>query len=420
MSRLRSLQELSSSRPSSGSASSPISPIRGMGSSNLASPDNRNFSRSPLVGSPRAEGRGAEAVKKAREENFEAEIAAKEEALNLKKERTVELRLKHFRKKFDQFDASGDGSIDREETHQAFKELGIQIDKYKVNKMFDKHDKDGSGNIDFNEFYDMIVIFNRERYTKVFESFDVDGSGELDAEEVGKAFEQLGFEFTAEYTRDLIKEFDYSEDGLIQLEEFIDMIESTLIVQEDKIEEVKITESPWGRMWEMEADFEGECDEATATWAWRITSTMRADRDEQDDEDRTKQLPFGWRPTAYLKADGCAFRGTDHCVIVNRGWRQRGVPCRQVEWNYNEERSWDVEFKDPKTGVKTEVMTGNGIPQLGEVKFRAATLLGDARRTIRIPFASREPLTLGDVVGELLDLASEGADRDTLLSHTDG
>jgi len=59
----------------------------------------------------------------------------------------------------------------------------------------------------------------------VFQSFDVDGSGELDAEEVGKAFVQLGFEFSDEFVTNLIKEFDYSEDGLIQLDEFIDMIE---------------------------------------------------------------------------------------------------------------------------------------------------------------------------------------------------
>ena len=49
--------------------------------------------------------------------------------------------------------------------------------------------------------------------------------------QVGKAFVQLGFEFTAEFVNDLIEEFDYSEDGLIQLDEFIDMIEATLIVQ---------------------------------------------------------------------------------------------------------------------------------------------------------------------------------------------
>ena len=49
--------------------------------------------------------------------------------------------------------------------------------------------------------------------------------------QVGKAFVQLGFEFTVEFVNDLIKEFDYSEDGLIQLDEFIDMIEATLIVQ---------------------------------------------------------------------------------------------------------------------------------------------------------------------------------------------
>ena len=54
--------------------------------------------------------------------------------------------------------------------------------------------------------------------------------------------------------------------------------------------------------------------------------------------------------SAFVKADGSQFRGTDSSVIVNRGWRQRGVPCRQIMWQYNEESTWEVEFKDPKTG----------------------------------------------------------------------
>ena len=74
----------------------------------------------------------AEAVKLARAENIAAEVAAREEALTLKKQQTVELRLKYFRKKFDEFDTAGSGAIDRERTHEAFKEIGIQLDKYKV------------------------------------------------------------------------------------------------------------------------------------------------------------------------------------------------------------------------------------------------------------------------------------------------
>jgi hypothetical protein len=130
---------------------------------------------------------------------------------------------------------------------------------------------------------------------------------EVDTGQVGKAFVQLGFEFTVEFVNDLIKEFDYSEDGLIQLDEFIDMIEATLIVQvstciqskflclvkqlsradrfcalqmilnysiacshktggamcgqEDKAEEVIVSESPWGMVWQMEVDVNGNLDE---------------------------------------------------------------------------------------------------------------------------------------------------------------
>jgi hypothetical protein len=104
-----------------------------------------------------------------------------------------------------------------------------------------------------------------------------------------------------------------------------------------------------------------------------------------------------------LQADGSLFRGAESALTVNKGWRQRGVPCRQICWNYNEEETWEVEFSDPKTG-KYVVSTGNNAPQLGEVKFIASTLLGNARRTLRIPFASQTTLTMGDVAGERLDL----------------
>ena len=72
--------------------------------------------------------------------------------------------------------------------------------------------------------------------------------------------------------------------------------------------------------------------------------------------------------------------------------------------SWNKADSWEVEFKDPKQ-PPSYVTTGNNEPILGEVKFRAPTLLGDARRTLRIPCASQSPLTLGEVVGELLDVA---------------
>ena len=60
----------------------------------------------------------AEAVKVARADNLAAEIAAKEEQLRLKKEKTVELRLKHFRKMFEQFDTNKTGAIDRARTNR--------------------------------------------------------------------------------------------------------------------------------------------------------------------------------------------------------------------------------------------------------------------------------------------------------------
>ena len=426
MSRLRKMQaagELSGSGSPIGSARSDSATSGPWAETSCTSPDERPAARPGTTDTVQTSRAGtADALKQKRADDLAAEIAVKEERLRLKKAKTVELRLAHFRKKFEQFDGDGSGAIDLDETHAAFADLGIQLDKYTVKKMFQKYDEDGSGTIDFNEFAELITSFNRERYTKVFKSFDIDGSGELDAEEVGQAFAQLGFEFSAEFVGSLISEFDYSGDGLIQLDEFVDMIESTLITQEEEAEAVVVSESPWGELWEMQAAVDGFLDEETNTWEWAISSTLRADPAESEAAADGSRCPLGWRPTAYLKSDGSKFRGTDSSIIVNQGWRQRGVPMRQILWNYNEADSWEVEFKDPKQ-PPSYVTTGNNEPILGEVKFRAPTLLGDARRTLRIPCASQSPLTLGEVVGELLDVADaepELRDRSVGISAGQG
>ena len=223
--------ELSGSGSPIGSARSDSATSGPWAETSCTSPDERPAARPGTTDTVQTSRAGtADALTQERADDLAAEIAVKEEKLRLKKAKTVELRLAHFRKKFEQFDGDGSGAIDLDETHAAFADLGIQLDKYTVKKMFQKYDEDGSGTIDFNEFAELITSFNRERYTKVFKSFDIDGSGELDAEEVGQAFAQLGFEFSAEFVGSLINEFDYSDDGLIQLDEFIDMIESTLKV----------------------------------------------------------------------------------------------------------------------------------------------------------------------------------------------
>jgi hypothetical protein len=151
MARMRDLQELKSSnlRPSpatAGTGSPTDSPARGPAASPGQAMSPAGTAHSPLhrpdtQGSERPETSEtintsrtgtAEAVKLARAENLAAEIAAREAALELKKQQTVQLRLKYFRKKFDEFDTAGSGAIDRERTHEAFREIGLQLDKYKV------------------------------------------------------------------------------------------------------------------------------------------------------------------------------------------------------------------------------------------------------------------------------------------------
>jgi calmodulin len=164
----------------------------------------------------------------------EEEEEGPKETLDEKVVKREAARKAHVKKLFAKIDTKGKGKIETHRLHEAFLELGMRFDKFEVNKMIAQFDADQSGTIDLEEFGSMIYELNRKRFRKVFNDFDVDGSGELDEEEVRQAFELLDFVFTDEQMKAMMLEFDDSGDGLIQFPEFCEMLDSTLIGEDQK------------------------------------------------------------------------------------------------------------------------------------------------------------------------------------------
>ena len=57
-----------------------------------------------------------------------------------------------MRSVFRKFDKNGDGSIDKSELHEVFKEMGRVLSQNEIDRLFKMCDADGSGSLNYEEF----------------------------------------------------------------------------------------------------------------------------------------------------------------------------------------------------------------------------------------------------------------------------
>lgn len=65
---------------------------------------------------------------------------------------------KNLRLQFSHLDKNRDGKVDLEEMIEAFKELGIDMDRHEAAKLLKRMDKDGSLNISYDEWRDFLLL----------------------------------------------------------------------------------------------------------------------------------------------------------------------------------------------------------------------------------------------------------------------
>lgn len=109
---------------------------------------------------------------------------------------------------FAMFDKDGGGSIDMKELGKMFEFVGKKSSEKQLNKMMNRLDEDGSGELEFNEFLQMLKMFDVEDEDldqvsldsdeentvrkQTFEIFDKDGGGSINCEELAEVFKQMG------------------------------------------------------------------------------------------------------------------------------------------------------------------------------------------------------------------------------------
>ncbi|KAI7735000.1 hypothetical protein M8C21_019798 [Ambrosia artemisiifolia] len=138
----------------------------------------------------------------------------------------IEEELEHVFKKFD---VNGDGKICASELGSIMGSLGHHPTNEELQNMIKEVDADGDGFIDLEEFIelntkDIDSSEVLENLKDAFSIFDIDKNGLITAEELLDVLKSLGEDCTITESRKMIAGADRDGDGMINFDEFKDMM----------------------------------------------------------------------------------------------------------------------------------------------------------------------------------------------------
>ena len=145
--------------------------------------------------------------------------------------------LAEFREIFKLVDRDGSGTITKEELAELMETLGIDATQEEVDMMISEIDTDDNGSIDFDEFVSVMsrrvdATYSSTQVKDAFKLFTSTGSqaqsGHISTEALLRALTTYGTDkLTQEQAEDLIKQLEPDENGMINYEEYVDMMMST-------------------------------------------------------------------------------------------------------------------------------------------------------------------------------------------------
>ncbi|ETI51989.1 hypothetical protein L914_04622 [Phytophthora nicotianae] len=149
------------------------------------------------------------------------------------------------REQFAHYDADSSGSINANELHKLFTNLGEQLTLNNVRELIKAVDKDGNGEVDFDEFLHLLrkqqdknrysasltlaLLFGPKELTKLKQQFmilDLDGSGSIDEHELQQLVNKLGRRAEEFDLPAMLREVDGDGSGTIGFNEFLQIVAS--------------------------------------------------------------------------------------------------------------------------------------------------------------------------------------------------
>ncbi|KAK3126427.1 hypothetical protein QOZ80_7AG0556450 [Eleusine coracana subsp. coracana] len=158
---------------------------------------------------------------------FSAMNKLKKMALRVIAENLSEDEIAGLREMFKMLDTDNSGQITLEELKSGLKRVGANLKDSEITTLMEAADIDNSGSIDYGEFLAATLHLNKvEREDNLFAAFsyfDKDGSGYITQDELQKACEEFGI--GDEHLEDIIRDIDQDNDGRIDYNEFVTMMQ---------------------------------------------------------------------------------------------------------------------------------------------------------------------------------------------------
>ncbi|GAB2279954.1 Probable calcium-binding protein cml25 [Dionaea muscipula] len=130
---------------------------------------------------------------------------------------------------FKKFDVNGDGKISSSELGSIMRTLGQEVPEEELRIMIEEVDCDGDGFIDLKEFIELNTkgvdhVEALRNLEEAFSVYDRDRNGSITAEELQEVLKSLGDECSIADCRRMITAVDVDGDGMINFEEFREMM----------------------------------------------------------------------------------------------------------------------------------------------------------------------------------------------------
>ncbi|KAJ3669945.1 hypothetical protein LUZ60_010269 [Juncus effusus] len=162
-----------------------------------------------------------------RMKQFSAMNKLKKMALRVIAEHLSEDEIAGLKEMFKMIDADNSGQITFEELKVGLEKVGANLKESEIYELMQAADVDNSGTIDYGEFIAATLHLNKvekeDHLFAAFQYFDKDGSGYITPDELQKACEEFGMEDVK--LEDMIREVDQDNDGKIDYNEFVAMMQ---------------------------------------------------------------------------------------------------------------------------------------------------------------------------------------------------